>query len=165
MSADVMWMRARARTHTTKKKSLKADIFKTLKRKLITEFKCSWAHSSHSAAGSPRPGSATSHPHSAAQPKPPGHCGRQPPPQALGCGVGCRQGMKQSATQDSAPPPRGLRCQECPTNDPGRSADSRPIAQRFAGQFRGRLLRLQLGSKSFCRVDTTSPRNFYPLRT
>lgn len=119
-------MHAHPRTHTTKKKSLKAYIFKTLKRKLITEFKCAWAHSSQGAVGSPRPGSVTSHPHSAAQPKPPGRCGRQPPPQALGRGGGCRQGTKRSATQDSARPPRGLRCQECPTNDPGRSADEGP---------------------------------------
>lgn len=67
MSANVMWMRAcmRTRAHATKKESLKADLFKTPKRKLITESKRSWAHSSQGAVGSQRPGSATSRPHSA----------------------------------------------------------------------------------------------------
>ena len=78
--------RMRARTQPTpQKQSLKAGFLKTLKRKLSIESQCSWAHSSHGAAGSRRPGSAMSLPHSTARPNPPGCYGWQTAPAQARC--------------------------------------------------------------------------------
>lgn len=41
-------------------------------------------------------------------------------------GVQARHEAERHAGLSTGPPPGGLRCQECPTNDPGRSADEGP---------------------------------------
>ena len=88
-------------------------------------------------------------------------------PAGSGAWSRCRQGTENSGhrapAQDSAHPSWERRCQERPTNDPSRPADTGLQLSTLLDSSVVGCSRVQLGSDSFCYVDTTSPCNFYPL--
>lgn len=77
---------------------------------------------------------------------------------------GTEDSGQRTATQDSAPPLPGAEVSGTPlTNDPTRPADTSLQLGALLDSSVVDCSGVQLGSESFCYVDTTSPCNFYPL--